>query len=852
MKIINYQASHQVQQGMATAKRLAKQQKTAQITTDQMLLAFAQTRDAGAAVLLADHGASYFHMRDELKGAKYVDHHLTEDELNEKLAADHFNNPYLKKVINSPLQLIHEDGQHTLALVDRTYQVSDFVYHAFQYAQSLVAQQTSPTIQTRALLLGVIDEAESNGFALLFKLLCLYKNIYPQRSTDLFQDFDYWHGSFQDGILNNEKQEQEAHDALLSQKLKRADYSILQDYGVDLTDLAKQQMLPPLIGRHQEVKHLELVLNRRSKRNALLLGPAGAGKTAIVEGLAQRIASGEIPTLKGKKLIEIPTEKLAALLLDMYSFSAFARLIEELHQRQDVILYLDEIANLRLLGGQGLINMLKPALARGEIQVIGSTTYLEAGKFFAGDEALQRRFESINVPPLSRKQTDQVMMRASIPYENFYGLNYTQPARQAAVDLADKLIKFPLPDSALTLLDTAGAMVLAKKGQQAHSITDYQHRYHDLTTRLAEAKQKSLNEQEVNQLITQLATLTKRIAKAKNDKVKHHYQAKVSVTQIVKAAELVSNQPIDRATLQSFKKRRQVAKLDIFSLADRMKQHVIGQDAAIDQLAKALLVAHAKLGQANTPIGAFFFAGLTGVGKTETAKQLAIEEFGTANALTRFNMADYSTVIGSDQSFSNDLYQAVLSHPRGVILLDEYEKAAPNVSNVLLSVLDDGSFHPQSMVQPSFDQTIFIITSNIGAQSASHVGFGEGSTASDSQAILNSIHQYYAPEFLNRLDAICIFNQLTGHDLRQITDLLLKKEQRQLKNRGFSLSWTPAVVDWLVKHYANAKYGARPLERGIKQAILTRLAPPLIRGDVKKGSSLALTIAQNQIQLAIK
>lgn len=756
---------------------------------------------------------------------------------------------------DSNVGFIHEPGQKQLTLVDRTYVVSDYVFKAFEYAKSLIAQQRRSTMQTRAILLGFTNEPDSNAFALLWKVLVLYEGAYPKRFTELEQEYSYWHGNYNDGVVAQEKIEQANENARLVNKLKRSDYSILDDYGVDLTDQAKQGLLPPLIGRKQEVNHLALVLNRRSKRNALLLGPAGSGKTAIVEGLAQRIANGEVPSLAGKKLIEITPTKLADMLSHGLDLEVFARLIQELAHRQNVILYLDEIQNLRMLARQALLNMLKPVLARGEVQLIGSTTPMEADVFFDDDEALERRFEMISVPPLTRDQTDQVLNRASVPYENYYGLNFTRKARQVATDLAQKYIKFPLPDSALTILDTAGAMELAKKGHQAQSITDYEQRRHDLGQKLVKAKQKSLNEDQINQLTHQIGSLTKLIAQAKNDSIKHKYSVKLSVPQIVKATEAMTQQTITKETLQSFQKRREVGQASVLSLADRMEKHIIGQDEAVDKLAQAMIVAKAKLGPANTPIGAFFFAGLTGVGKTETAKQLAFSEYGSENALIRFNMADYadSSVLSSATTrFDQDLYRAVINRPRGVILLDEFEKAQPSVANNLLSIFADGTYHPQGVIKPVFDQTIFVLTSNIGShQNKQHVGFDQSDDADSSENIKKAIHRYYSPEFLNRLDAICIFNELQEDDLKQITQLLLEKEQRQLANRGYNLKWSSEVVAWLVDHFADTKYGARPLARGIKKTILSQLAIPMVKGEVRKHSTLTFNVDQDQIKLVI-
>lgn len=850
MSTINFNLSKQGQAALATAKQLSHGKV---LTTESLLDALARTRDTSAGRLMLSKHITRVQVSREIQAAHYVDRHPSDDEIAEQLSG--FNqDKFTKEFCTKPVPLVHEHGRNEVHIQDRTYLVSDYVLQALRYGQTIVSQQETTSIETRGILLGMVDITDSNAYFILFKLLLKAGNTYFEPwKNEVYNAFSYLH--YMDGDIAKDQAAKQRQDNFLHNKLACPDYSPLTDFGRDLTQMAKDHLLPPVVGRQAEIRRLALVLNRRAKSNALLVGPAGVGKTAIAEGLAERIVAGTLPALADKTIIEITTDQLAKLVYTDLAYEAFAALVDELARRQNVVLFIDEIQNLRLMGGSRLINMLKPALARGDIQLVGATTPMEADLFFDHDEALARRFENISVKPLDRQTADQVISQAITPYENYYQLNYSPAAQQTAVDLATAYLKTPLPDAAFTILDNAGAMVMTEGGHQAQAVKAYVAKRRRLLKKLTAAKQKSLNEGEVKQLTKQLADLTKVITKAKNSCTHHDYDQVIGVAEVVRATEIMTHRHITKEVLAKFKKQRAVANASLLDLADRMKEHLIGQDEAVNQLTQAMMVAKAGLRKANAPIGSFFFAGSTGVGKTEAAKQLAIEAFGSDNQLMRFNMAEYTGILGVD-SFTHDLYRAVINHPRGVLLFDEFEKVNnPQIFNILLAIMDDGNFLPNTAVNLDFSQTLIIMTSNLGARqlaSGEHIGFG-GVTAgpSNKEVIKRAIHNYFAPEFINRLDGIVIFNPLNTAALEKITALLLKQKKALLSEKGINLSWTPQTIDLIIDRYADPQNGARPLQRGIERLVTNELAPLIIRGALHQGQTVTLTVTNDHLQTEV-
>lgn len=848
----NFDLTQQGQESFAIAKKIAAAHQAGVISTETLVLAFTKTDDSGAGTVLFDRHITRIDINRELANASHVDRHDSADP-SFNYAGMRNSSVFENRIKKSPVPLVNEPGKHQVMIKDRQYTVSDYVLYGLKYGQSLVKQQGSTAIQTQGILVGMVDLQDSNAFWLLLKLLMRKsQGFYGQAYTNIVQE-PLNRFQTNDGVNIAERKRREKNNNRLSQRLDRGDHFLLQDYGRDLTKMAKEHKLAPVVGREEEIKRLALILNRRQKSNALLVGPAGVGKTAIVEGVATRITQGQLPSLAGKRIIALDPDKLSDLMINGWSIEIISQLITELTAEKDVILFLDEVQNLRFHGGAGIINMMKPALARGDLQLIGATTPLEAQVFFQGDEALQRRFENIPVKPLTARQTAAVIKRAITPYENYYRVNYSAAACQLAVDLAKTYVDIALPDSALTILDNAGALVNVHHEQGAAVKTKYVHQLSQLRAALHDAEQKSLNDKQVSQLKKQLANLQSQFTQAKNDCTKHHYHDKVTVNDIIEATAEIIGRPLNKTDVTKAQRERNSKEASILTLNQRLKQHVIGQDEAIDSLTQALMVAKAGLSKPGAPIGTFFFAGVTGTGKTETAKQLALEAFGTDKDLLRFNMPDYFSPVGV-MSFTQDLYKGVVKHPHCCILLDEIEKVNTPIFNLLLGIMDDGSFLPGSGLHADFSHTIIIMTSNIGAAKVfnNHVGFGISNRSETNRSIIQrAMEARFAPEFINRLTKTVIFNPLSKDSLLKIANLLLGQKKQLLLEKGIKLSWDQAVLRSIVDQYADSAKGARPLQRGIDHLITGNLAVMILQGHLHPRQRAQLYVDQDQ-QILVK
>lgn len=853
-----YQLTHQGKQAFSLAKNISKKSNLDQnniISTHHLVEAMVKVNDSGAGKTLFDSRITRTDVKKELLGAQLVEKH---DEKDPSLNYAGMNDPqhFENTIKDNPVPFINEPGANTIMISDREYLVSDYVLYGLKYGKSLLEQRTTEYIETQDLMLGMADVQDSNAFWLLLKLILLKNHGYyahPYTNIVVSKLDRYWH---HDGTNIAKKKQQQAQKNLLSHKLDNPDYSLLNEYGRDLTQLARDKKLPPVIGRDDEVKHLSLVLNRRQKSNALLIGPAGVGKTAIIEGLAQRMTKGELPTLASKCLVALDPDKFAVLMSSGLATKVIDHLLTELSQHRDIILFIDEIQVLRKHGTLDLFDMLKPALARGELQLIGATTPQESQEFFHGDEALMRRFETISVKPLTRTQADQVLARAIAPYENFYQANYTEEAKQAAVDLASYYLSTPLPDSALTILDNAGSLLCADHSTIGHDSEVYLENLHSLEKALSQESQKSLNEAKINELKAKLKVVRSQYEKAKVNSRKHSYKTQIGKDYIIKATETLLGRSLSKADIAKAEQTRVNDSASIFTLAERLNDKIIGQSQAVEALVKGMFISKANLRKPGAPIGSFFFAGLTGTGKTETAKQLAIEEFGSDKALLRFNMPNYNGIFGGDM-FISDMYQKISEHPEAVILLDEIEKSNQSVMNILLSIMDDGTLSPASSINPDFSKSIIIMTSNIGAEQLLqiHVGFNTATDSSSAKTtrntVINAMKRRFSPEFMNRLTKVIAFNQLTNSDFNQITDLLLHEKSRLLLENKISLTWDPNLTSYIVDHYSDPTNGARPLERGIDEFVMNKVAYKLLKHEIKPSQSIKLSVIENKLSIEV-
>ncbi|TWS95442.1 ATP-dependent Clp protease ATP-binding subunit [Streptococcus sp. sy018] len=597
---------------------------------------------------------------------------------------------------------------------------------------------------------------------------------------------------------------------------------LLDEFGINVTDLAKQGNIDPVIGRDQEIVRVIEILNRRTKNNPVLIGEPGVGKTAVVEGLAQKIVDGNVPQkLQGKQVIRLDVVSLVQGTGIRGQFEErMQKLMDEIRQRQDVILFIDEIHEIVGAGSAGDGNMdagniLKPALARGELQLVGATT-LNEYRIIEKDAALERRMQPVKVDEPSVEETITILRGIQPKYQDYHHVKYTDEAIEAAARLSNRYIQDRfLPDKAIDLLDEAGS-----KMNLTLNFVDPK----ELDKRLIEAenlKAQATRDEDYEKA----AYFRDQIAKYKEmqeQKIDDQDMPIITEKHIEAIVEQKTNIPVG-----DLKEKEQS---QLLNLADDLKKQVIGQDEAVDKIAKAIRRNRVGLGSPNRPIGSFLFVGPTGVGKTELSKQLAIELFGSADSMIRFDMSEYmekhavAKLVGAPPGYvgydeAGQLTEKVRRNPYSLILLDEVEKAHPDVMHMFLQVLDDGRLTDGQGRTVSFKDTIIIMTSNAGTGKVeASVGFG-ASREGRTHSVLNQLGDFFSPEFMNRFDGIIEFQPLSKDNLLTIVDLMLATVRQRLANNGIELEVTNKVKEKLVDLGYDPKMGARPLRRTIQDYI---------------------------------
>lgn len=597
---------------------------------------------------------------------------------------------------------------------------------------------------------------------------------------------------------------------------------LLEEFGINVTEFARRGEIDPVIGRDEEIVRVIEILNRRTKNNPVLIGEPGVGKTAVVEGLAQKIVDGDVPhKLQGKEVIRLDVVSLVQGTGIRGQFEErMQKLMEEIRSRQDVILFIDEIHEIVGAGAAGDGNMdagniLKPALARGDLQLVGATT-LNEYRIIEKDAALERRMQPVKVDEPTVEETITILKGIQKKYEDYHHVKYTDDAIEAAAVLSNRYIQDRfLPDKAIDLLDEAGSKMNLTLNFVDPKVIDQ---------RLVEAE--NLKAQATrDEDFEKAAYFRDQIAKYKEmqqNKMVNQDTPIISEKTIEHIIEQKTNIPVG-----DLKEKEQS---QLISLADDLKAHVIGQDDAVDKIAKAIRRNRVGLGTPNRPIGSFLFVGPTGVGKTELSKQLAIELFGSADSMIRFDMSEYmekhsvAKLVGAPPGYvgyeeAGQLTERVRRNPYSLILLDEIEKAHPDVMHMFLQVLDDGRLTDGQGRTVSFKDTIIIMTSNAGTSKVeANVGFGaarEGRTNS----VLGELGNFFSPEFMNRFDGIIEFKSLDKENLLKIVDLMLEDVNKRLAVNGIHLDVTDKVKEKLVNLGYDPKMGARPLRRTIQDHI---------------------------------
>ncbi|MEU4567825.1 ATP-dependent Clp protease ATP-binding subunit [Micromonospora sp. NPDC023956] len=642
----------------------------------------------------------------------------------------------------------------------------------------------------------------------------------------------------------------------------------LDQYGQDLTDLAKADRIDPVVGRSDEIEQAVEILSRRTKNNPVLIGEAGVGKTAIVEGLAERICDGDVPqTLLGKRVIQLDLAGLVAGTRYRGDFEErLKKVIDEIRaHRDELIVFLDEIHTLVGAGGAGseggmdASNMLKPALARGELRVIGATTLDEYRRSIEKDAALARRFQPVLVPEPTVEDTVAILRGLRDRYEAHHQVRFTDESLVAAAELADRYVtdRF-LPDKAIDLIDQAGARVRLRTRTPAADVRDLE-RQLDEVRRDKEQAVADEQYERASALRDRLQEIEEqiRVAKGETDAPQVPQVGPEEIAEVVSRATGI---PVSQLTEEERDR--------LLRLEGHLHERVVGQEDAVNAVAEAVRRSRTGLADPDRPMGSFLFLGPTGVGKTELGRALAEALFGDADRMVRLDMSEFqerhmvSRLVGAPPGYvgyeeAGQLTEAVRRRPYAVVLLDEIEKAHPDVFNILLQVLDDGRLTDSQGRTVNFRNTVLIMTSNLGSElitgAGRSVGFGAGEpgTAQETDELrdrlMRRLQENFRPEFLNRIDEIIIFRRLESAQLRQITGLLLEETRRRLHAQDITVEVTEAGVDWLAEHGYQPEFGARPLRRTIQRELDNRLSRMLLEGEISPGQRVTVNVRDDAL-----
>lgn len=658
----------------------------------------------------------------------------------------------------------------------------------------------------------------------------------------------------------------------LSEKKQDNGTPTLDELARDLTEMVRKDQIDPVVGRDNEIKRVVQILSRRTKNNPVLLGEPGVGKTAVAEGFSQKIVNGEVPdNLKNKRVMMLDMGSLVAGTKYRGEFEdRLKKIIEEIREDGNVILFIDEMHTLIGAGGaEGAIdasNILKPALARGEVQVIGATTLNEYQKYVEADAALERRFASVTINEPTPEVALTILKGLRPKYEKHHQLQITDEALESAVKLSKRYIasRF-LPDKAIDLMDEAAARVRINNAQKVDKVSAIKKKLSELSQEKTEALLKEDFEKAAeirNEELKIQEKLEKQIQRDKDEEDSNNYRVKVTAEDIAEVVSEWTGVPVTQINRSEGDRLIRLEKI--------LHNRVIGQDEAVKAVSKAIRRARSGLKDPTRPIGSFMFLGPTGVGKTELAKALAEAMFGSEDSIIRIDMSEYmekyttSRLIGSPPGYvgydeGGQLTEKVRNNPYSVVLLDEVEKAHNDVFNILLQVLDDGFLTDSKGRKVDFRNTIIIMTSNLGAtalRDEKSVGFGAKDVSDDYEAmaakVRETLKKTFRPEFLNRLDETVVFHSLNKEEIHQIVKLMAKNIIDRIKEQNINLKITPAAIDIVAEAGFDAEYGARPIRRVLQDKIEDLLSEELLAGNIETGATVTIGAKKGEITIKVK
>ena len=754
----------------------------------------------------------------------------------------------IKEEIEVLIGVGSEIDVETVGFTPRTKRV---IENAFREARKLGTEY----IGTEHLLIGIMREGDSIAVRVMMNL-----NINPQRLyTEILKVINE-----DEAVMNNEKSNNNASYGSYNQT------TTLNQYGADLTKQAKEGKLDPVIGRKKEIDRVIEILSRRTKNNPCLIGEPGVGKTAVVEGLAEKIVLEDVPEmLKNKRVVSIDISSMVAGAKYRGDFEErIKKCLEEVKKVKDVILFIDEIHTIVGAGSaEGAVdaaNILKPLLARGEVQVVGATTLNEYRKYIEKDAALERRFSPVTVGEPTTDETIQILNGIRDKYEAHHNVKISEEAIKAAVNLSVRYIndRF-LPDKAIDLMDEAASRVKMK----TYTIPDSLKKLEDKIAELDKEKEEAIRVQDFEKAATLRDEENKKKEELSKGKEKWNNKNSKNVVTLTEEdiADVVANW-----TGIPVKKISQDENERLKNLETELHKRVIGQNEAVEAVAKAIRRGRLGLKDPNRPIGSFLFLGPTGVGKTELCKALAESLFGTEESMIRIDMSEYmephsvSKLIGSPPGYvgfddGGQLTEKIRRKPYSVILFDEIEKAHPDVMNMLLQILDDGRLTDAQGRTVNFKNTVIIMTSNVGARiitDKTFLGFSNGNDEEKNadkdyentkKDVMAELKRQFRPEFLNRIDEIIVFHKLNDEDIKKIIDIMINQLEKRLNAQNITLDVDEKVKELIAKKGVDKNYGARPLKRAIQSMLEDKIAEEMLDGVVKQGKKNVATVEDDKI-----
>ncbi len=733
----------------------------------------------------------------------------------------------------------------------------------------------SEEIASEHLMLSILKHKDNMASRILSKFDVDYEG-YKKELQYVEQDMDY-STNFEAHAQSSSDQDDDFDDDRGFQQRKggtgaKSRTPVLDNFGRDITKLASEGKLDPIIGRETEIERVSQILSRRKKNNPILIGEPGVGKTAIIEGLALRIEQKKVSrTLFNKRIVMLDLAALVAGTKYRGQFEERMKAImNELEKTRDVILFIDEIHTIVGAGGAtgslDASNIFKPALARGELQCIGASTLDEYRQYIEKDGALDRRFQKVIVDPPSAEEAVHILKNIKSKYEDFHNVNYTEEAILACVKLSDRYITDRhLPDKAIDVLDEVGARVHLKNIHVPKHIEELEAKIEEIK----ELKNQAVKNQQYERAADLRDSESKLVRQLEFAKVEWEEEAKtrrypVDEDDIAEVVAMMTGIPVKRVAQSESNK--------LVTMSTDMKKSIIGQDEAIEKITKAIQRNRVGLKNPNKPIGSFIFLGPTGVGKTQLAKSLAKYLFDSEDSLIRIDMSEYmekfsvSRLIGAPPGYvgyeeGGQLTEKIRRKPYSVILLDEIEKAHPDIYNILLQVLDDGQLTDGLGRKVDFKNTLIIMTSNIGVRQLKDFGQGVGFATKARQdnsedyskgVIQNALKRTFSPEFLNRIDDVVVFNSLGKEEIHQIIDISLSDLMKRLANMNYELVLTQEAKEFVAEKGFDPQFGARPLNRAIQKYVEDPLAEFILSENPEEGSSLEAILDKEQSKLVIK